>query len=126
MCLIESAPPGPNYESSYEGIAARLLQFAFASFHTSGNVRALSIMVFEYHWMLIPLQALSHLLFDLASAPSYADALREEISEVFNYEGLTTESMQKMRLTDGFMAESARLNPVGVSVARDCSIGLSK
>jgi hypothetical protein len=38
-CLIESAPPGETYESSYEGIVARLLQFGFASIHTSINVR---------------------------------------------------------------------------------------
>jgi len=106
MCLIESAPPGRNYESSYEGIAARLLQFSFASFHTSGN-------------------ALSHLLFDLAATPSYADTLREEISGIIDYEGLTKQSMQKMCMTDSFMTESARFNPVGISVDRSCSIGLT-
>jgi len=106
MCLIESAPPGQNYESSYEGIAARLLQFSFASFHTSGS-------------------ALSHLLFDLAAAPSYGDTLREEMSGIIDYEGLTKQSMQKMCLTDSFMTESARLNPVGISADRSCSIGLT-
>lgn len=48
------------------------------------------------------------------------------MSEIINYEGLTKRSMQKMCLTDSFMTESARLNPVGISVDRSCSIGLSK
>jgi hypothetical protein len=69
---------------------------------------------------------LSHLLFDLAAAPPYADILREEMGGITSYEGLTKQSMEKMFLTDSFMAESARLNPVGISVDRSCSIGLSE
>jgi hypothetical protein len=125
MCLIESAPPGQNYESSYEGIATRLLQFGFASFHTSGNVRSDNLRRVIY-LISISLQALSHLLFDLAAAPSHGDQLREEMSGIIDYEGLTKQSMQTMCLTDSFMTESARLNPVGISVDRSSSIGLSK
>lgn len=52
--------------------------------------------------------------------------LRDEMNGIVDYEGMTKQSMQKMRLTDSFMTESARLNPIGISVDRSCSIGLSK
>lgn len=48
------------------------------------------------------------------------------MSGIINYDGLTKQSMQKMRLTDSFMTESARLNPVGISVDRSCCFGLSE
>lgn len=49
MCLIEAAPSGQNYESSYEGIATRLLQFCFATIHTSIHV----LFVYPYLYTLI-------------------------------------------------------------------------
>lgn len=108
MCLIDLAPSDDAFESSYTGIATRLLQFAFASFHTSGN-------------------ALTHLLLDLAASPSLISDLRAEIKEVTSYDGftLTYDALGKMVLMDGFLAESARLNPIGVSVERSTSIGLA-
>jgi len=106
MCLIESAPPSQSYESSCEGITARLLQFSFASIHTSIN-------------------ALSHLLLDLAVSPSTQDALRDEIYGVIGDACITKQSLQKLHRMDSFMRESARLNPVGISTDRMCSIGLT-
>ena len=75
----------------------------------------------------IPLtkQALAHLCFDLASKPSDAEALRQEILSIYMLDG-GLDAMRRLRLLDSFLTESARLNPIGITTDRAYSIGLSK
>ncbi|KAL6235269.1 hypothetical protein BDW75DRAFT_230452 [Aspergillus navahoensis] len=55
--------------------------------------------------------ALSYLLFDLASYPEHIEPLRKELQEVLNGEKINKENIQKLKKLDSFIRESQRLSP---------------
>jgi cytochrome P450 len=55
--------------------------------------------------------ALSYLLFDLATYPEHIEPLREELQEVLKGEPINKENIQKLKKLDSFIRESQRLSP---------------
>jgi hypothetical protein len=67
--------------------------------------------------------ALTHVLFDLAAHPDYAEILREEIDAVVAEENhpqgrLLKTSISKLKKLDSFIKESQRVNPIQLSSLR--------
>jgi cytochrome P450 len=61
--------------------------------------------------------ALSYLLFDLASYPEYIEPLRNELQEVLRGEKINKENIQKLKKLDSFIRESQRLSPPSLGKA---------
>jgi cytochrome P450 len=61
-------------------------------------------------------QVFTHILYDLATYPSYVSALREEVEAVVDTEGMTKEATDKMYKLDSFIRESLRLRGTGDSM----------
>ncbi|KAG2417906.1 hypothetical protein HFD88_001005 [Aspergillus terreus] len=55
--------------------------------------------------------ALSYLLFDLATYPEHIEPLRQELQEVLKGEPVNKENIQKLKKLDSFIRESQRLSP---------------
>jgi cytochrome P450 len=55
--------------------------------------------------------ALTYLLFDLASYPEHIEPLRAELQEVLKGERINKENIQKLKKLDSFIRESQRLSP---------------
>ncbi|KDR68411.1 hypothetical protein GALMADRAFT_231377 [Galerina marginata CBS 339.88] len=71
-------------------LVIRLLTVNFAAIHTTS-------------------MALTHILYDLAAYPEYAEPMRQEVENIIKAEGLTKVSVIKMRKVDSFIKESQRL-----------------
>ncbi|KAL4913034.1 cytochrome P450 [Aspergillus aurantiobrunneus] len=55
--------------------------------------------------------ALSYLVFDLASYPEHIEPLRSELREVLEGQPISKENIQKLKKLDSFIRESQRLSP---------------
>jgi cytochrome P450 len=55
--------------------------------------------------------ALTYLLFDLASYPEHIEPLRAELQEVLHGESINKENIQRLKKLDSFIRESQRLSP---------------
>ncbi|KAL4886429.1 cytochrome P450 [Aspergillus karnatakaensis] len=55
--------------------------------------------------------ALTYLVFDLASYPEHIEPLRKELEEVLKGEKINKENIQKLKKLDSFIRESQRLSP---------------
>ena len=85
-----------------------MIFFNIAAIHTTSSVRLRVIYSLEMTYRST--QLLSHVLFNLATYPSYIEPLREEISAVIKAEGWTKAATESMRKLDSFMKESQRLH----------------
>jgi cytochrome P450 len=57
-------------------------------------------------------------LYNLATAPEYVEALREEVAAVVGAEGWTKGAMTRMVLLDSFLKETMRVSPGSASECR--------
>ena len=60
---------------------------------------------------------MQHALYTLISRPEYVDALRAEVKSCIDENGWTKHAVDDMKLLDGFIKESQRLNIIGISTS---------
>ncbi|KAF9468817.1 cytochrome P450 [Collybia nuda] len=89
--LLDEAPP---HLKTIREVTLRVLAVNFAAIHTTS-------------------MAFTNVLYDLASRPSYVQALREEVESVVASDGLNKLALGKMRKVDSFIKESHRIAGTG-------------
>lgn len=94
-------------------ITARIFAVNLGAIHTSSMV---SLPTDYYHVNMdsFVVQALTHVLLDLAANPEYMKPLREEVDEVTRREGWSKSALDQMHKLDSFVKESQRLRPLGL------------
>ncbi|TFK66492.1 cytochrome P450 [Pluteus cervinus] len=95
--LLEHSEPRHR---TVRDVATRILIINFVAIHTT-------------------VMAMTHILFDLASRPEYAEPMRQEIISIVQAEGWNKSSISKMHKVDSFVRESQRLvGPNMIAVIR--------
>ena len=89
-------------ETRSDQLVSRILAINFASLHTSVLVKTRDIL------MLI--QAITHILCDLASHPEYIGPLRDEVNGLILKHSWHKMTLMKMKKLDSVIKESLRLN----------------
>ncbi|KAI0741267.1 cytochrome P450 [Daedaleopsis nitida] len=78
------------------GVAQRILLINFAAIHTSSTT-------------------ITHVIFDLAARPEYAQPLRDEVEQIIAVDGWTKVAMAKMWKLDSFLKECIRFNNISLT-----------
>ncbi|KAH8660702.1 cytochrome P450 [Tricladium varicosporioides] len=91
---MKNSPASKQQSLVYQ--AQQQLQVSFAAIHTTAKL-------------------MTNICFDLAARPEYVQALRDELQNVLNSDGLLTKNnLVKLKKMDSFMTESQRHSPPGI------------
>ncbi|TFK66494.1 cytochrome P450 [Pluteus cervinus] len=79
--------------------------------HRTVRDMATRILIINFVAIYTTVMAMTHILYDLASRPEYAEPMRQEIISIIQDEGWSKSSIGKMHKVDSFVHESQRLSP---------------
>ncbi|TFK69250.1 cytochrome P450 [Pluteus cervinus] len=99
-----------NYPDKPNDLVTFLLEHSEPRHRTVRDLAA-HILIINFVAIHTTVMAMTHILYDLASRPEYAEPMRQEIISIIQDEGWSKSSIGKMHKVDSFVHESQRLSP---------------